>query len=231
MRTKVQDHSSTARAKKVQQVSTRPANKSITSTLMEADLRRVGKKTPNLHGRKARAKCMPQEKIISKTEVATPTRAEAGAKIKKSLHIVCFMRKIWTIGRDCPIFLESKKKMTQKQNQPSASSTVKEVNHTSHWHQPSYQNFNPCPEYQPNYHRYPSQYYQAYNYTPHTSQIHTSQPTTTYPSAPLQITYPTASSQTSQTKTEPNNPPSSPPNKQPVSQPLELFILLPEVPI
>jgi hypothetical protein len=70
--------------------------------------------------------------------------------------------------RDCPIFLESKKKMAQKPNQPSASTAVKEVNHTSHWNQPSqssssnqpsYQSFNHRLEYQPNYHRYPLQYY------------------------------------------------------------------------
>jgi hypothetical protein len=78
--------------------------------------------------------------------------------------------------RDYPIFLKSKKKMAQKQNQPSASSTAKEVNHTSHWHQPlqssslnqpSHHNFSPHPEYQPNHHRYPSQYYQSYNYVIH----------------------------------------------------------------
>jgi hypothetical protein len=123
----------------------------------------------------------------------------------------------WT--RDCPIFLESKKKMTQKNSQPSTPSIAKGVNHTSHWHQPlqssssnqpSYQNFNPRPEYQSNYHRYPSQYYQPYNYTPHTSQVHTPQPTITYPLTPLQITYTAASSQAAQPKTEPNNLPPSP---------------------
>jgi hypothetical protein len=67
--------------------------------------------------------------------------------------------------RDCPIFLESKKKMNQKHNQPSITITAKKVNHTSHWHQPSqssssnqpsYQHFNSHPEYQSNYHKYPS---------------------------------------------------------------------------
>jgi hypothetical protein len=105
MRKKVQGHSSTTREKKVQQVSTRSANKFTTSTLMEADLRRIGKTTSNLHGRKARAECMIQEKIISKIEVATPTGVEAGAKIKKSLCIVCFMREILPIGQG--IFLSS----------------------------------------------------------------------------------------------------------------------------
>jgi hypothetical protein len=147
--------------------------------------------------------------------------------------------------RDCPIFLESKK-ISQKQNQPSASSIAKEVNHTSHWHQPSqsspsnqpsHHNFNPHPEYQPNHHRYPSQYYQPYNYMSYTSQIHTPQPTITYPPTPLQIMYPTASSQTSQPKMEPNNPPAPhpqikiPTNKQPISQSSEPSIPLSEVPI
>jgi hypothetical protein len=115
--------------------------------------------------------------------------------------------------------------MTQKYNQPLTPSTAKEVNHTSHWHQPSqssssnqpsYQNSNPRPEYQSNHNRYSSQYYQPYNYTPHTSQVHTPQPTITYPppQTPLQITYPAASSQTAQPKTEPNNPPSPPPPPQ-----------------
>jgi hypothetical protein len=65
---------------------------------MEADLRRVGKKTLDLRGRKARVECMTQEKITSRTEVATLTEAEAGAEVKKSLCIICFMREILTIG-------------------------------------------------------------------------------------------------------------------------------------
>jgi hypothetical protein len=129
--------------------------------------------------------------------------------------------------RDCPIFLESKKKMEQKPTQPSASNTMKEVNHTSHWNQPSqssssnqpsYQNYNHHLEYQPNYHRYPSQHYQPYTYTPHANQTHTPQPAITYPLPPLQITYPTVSSQTSQPKTEPNNPHPPPPTSQEPSQ-------------
>jgi hypothetical protein len=39
--------------------------------------------------------------------------------------------------RDCPIFLESKNKMTQKHNLQPNPYTSKEVNHTSHWHQAS----------------------------------------------------------------------------------------------
>jgi hypothetical protein len=147
--------------------------------------------------------------------------------------------------RDCPIFLESKKKMTQNHNQPSTTTTAKEVNHTSHWHQPSqsfssnqpsYQHFNSCPEYQSNYHRYSSQYCQPYNYTPHTSQVHTPQPTITYPSPPLQITYPIASSQTTQSNPKQSqashlhHKTKSLPNKPPISQPSKLYTPSPEVP-
>jgi hypothetical protein len=94
---------------------------------------------------------------------------------EKPLHCMFHKKDTDHQTRDCPLFLESKKKMAQKQNQPSASCIVKEVNQTSHWHQPSqssssnqpsHHNFNPHLEYQPNHQRYPSQYYQAYNYTP-----------------------------------------------------------------
>jgi hypothetical protein len=103
-------------------------------------------------------------------------------------------------------------------SQPSTNTVAKKVNHTSHCHQPSqssssnqpsYQNFNPRPEYQSHYQRYPSQYYQPYNYTPHTNQVHSPQPTITYPPAPLQIMYRAASSQATQPKIEPKTHPTS----------------------
>jgi hypothetical protein len=143
----------------------------------------------------------------------------------KTLYCMFHERDIDNRMRDYPIFLESKRKMIQKHSQPSTP--AKEVNHTSYWHQPSqssslnqpsYQNFNHHPEYQSNYHRYPSQYYQPYHYMPHTSQVHTPQPTITYPLTPLQITYPTASSQSAQPETEPNNLPPPPQQNQGSSQ-------------
>jgi hypothetical protein len=50
--------------------------------------------------------------------------------------------------RNCPIFLESKKKMTQRYSQPSTIITAKEVNHTSHWHQPSQSSSSNKPSHQ-----------------------------------------------------------------------------------
>jgi hypothetical protein len=97
MRMKVQDHLSIARSKNMQPVLTRPPNKFTAYALKEANLWRTGRKTSDLHDRKLRAECMTQDKIISKTEVTTPIRAEAGAEINKSLCIVCFMREILTI--------------------------------------------------------------------------------------------------------------------------------------
>jgi hypothetical protein len=137
------------------------------------------------------------------------------------------MRDTYHRTRDCPIFLESKKKMSPKQGPQPNPSIAKDVNHTSHWHQPSqsssanqpsYHNHNFCPEYQSNYPRYPSQHYQLYNYTPHTSQTHASQPIITYPTTPLQMTYPATSTQTIQLKIEPNNPPPPPSQNQESSQ-------------
>jgi hypothetical protein len=147
--------------------------------------------------------------------------------------------------RDCPIFQDSKKKMTQKHNQPSTTTSAKEVNHTSHWHhpsqssssnQPSYQYLNSRLEYQSNYHIYHSQHYHPYKYTPHISQTHTPQPTITYPSAPLQITYITTSTQAIQPKIEPNNPAhlhhktKSLLNRPPISQHLKPYTPSPEAP-
>jgi hypothetical protein len=123
--------------------------------------------------------------------------------------------------RDCPI-LEYKKKMAQKHNQAPNPTIAKEVNHTSHWHQasqsslshqPSYLHSSTRSGYQSNYHKYPSPYYQLYNYTLHTTQAHSSQPTITYPPPPpppLQITYLTTNSQTVEPKPEPNTLPPPP---------------------
>jgi hypothetical protein len=50
--------------------------------------------------------------------------------------------------RNCQIVLESKQKMTQKQNQSSNPRPAKEVNHTMHWQQPS----SSSSSYYPSYH-------------------------------------------------------------------------------
>jgi hypothetical protein len=65
-------------------------------------------------------------------EAAIQAETEAGAKTRIDLCIACFTRDTdyWT--RDCPIFLQTKKEMTQKHNQPPNPSTTKEVNHTPH---------------------------------------------------------------------------------------------------
>jgi hypothetical protein len=77
------------------------------------------------------------EKIATKTEAVTQVEAEAGTEFRIDHFIACSTRETLIIGRDCLIFLESKKKMTQKHNQPSTTITVSKVNHTSHWQQPS----------------------------------------------------------------------------------------------
>jgi hypothetical protein len=66
-------------------------------------------------------------------------------------------------------------------------------------------------------------YYQPYNYAMHTGQVHTPQPTITYPPALLQITYPAASSQIAQPKTESSNLPPPPQQSQASSQQSTIF--------
>jgi hypothetical protein len=97
VRTKVQDHSSTPKTKRVQQVLIQLTSKFTASTLMAMDRERIGIKTSNLCDRKVRIERMTQEKIISKIEEATQAEAEVGANFKKSLFTTCFLRKILTI--------------------------------------------------------------------------------------------------------------------------------------
>jgi hypothetical protein len=167
MRTKVPDHSNVAKAKKVQQASTQVGNRFTTLILMDVDLKKIGRKTSALRGKKTKANPMTQKGTISKVEALNPTEAGVGADIKASLCTACSMRRMLTIGQGIVLPSLNPNRRSCK-SLPLTSSTVKEVNHTSHWHQPSqssssnqpsYQNYNHHLEYQPNYHRYPSQYY------------------------------------------------------------------------
>jgi hypothetical protein len=109
-----------------------PHKQAIASTRMDVDLHKIGTKISSLCGKKAREKHMTPGEIISKPEVAIQAKAEAGAKIM-DLFIPCSTWKTPTIAQgDCPIFLVTKKKITQKHNQPSTTPISKEVSHTSH---------------------------------------------------------------------------------------------------
>jgi hypothetical protein len=121
------------------------------------------------------------------------------------------------------MFLESEKKMTQKQNLPSNPPSVKEVNHTTHWQQPSstsssscyhsYQHSHTRQEHPTTYHRQPSSYYKSYHYVSTTNQIHPTPPSIAYPPPLPQITYPMSNTPSHKPKTEPNT--LLPPAQQP----------------
>jgi hypothetical protein len=103
-RTKAQGHSSTAKAKKAQQVSTHLIGKFTTSTWMGAGHQKIGRKTLGLHDQKVRARHMIQEEIITKLEVATQIKAVAGVKCKTCPSTACSMKETLTIGREIVSF-------------------------------------------------------------------------------------------------------------------------------
>jgi hypothetical protein len=94
---KVQDHSSTAKVKRVHQLLTQHTSKFIASTQKNVGLWRIGRKISDLRARKAITECTTPEEITSKPEVATPAEAEAGVEVKKGLSIACSIRKRLTI--------------------------------------------------------------------------------------------------------------------------------------
>jgi hypothetical protein len=85
---------------------------------MDVDLRKIGRKTLGLRGKKTKANPMTQEGTISKAEALTPTEAGVGADIKISLCTACSMRKILTIGQGIVMFSSNPKRRWHK-NQPN----------------------------------------------------------------------------------------------------------------
>jgi hypothetical protein len=101
---------------------------------MDVGHQKIGRKISDLHGWKARVGHTTLEEITTTQEVVIQIKVEVGAKTKINLCIVCFTRKIQTIGQGTVPSSWSPKKMTEKHNQQPNPSTTKEVNHASHWH-------------------------------------------------------------------------------------------------
>jgi hypothetical protein len=103
---------------------------------MDAGPQKSGRKISGLHNPKIEIEPSTLEKSIITPEAATQVRERKGVKPRHTV-VLYHERDMDHRTRNCPIFLESKKKMTQKQNQPLNPPPAKEVNHTTHRQQPS----------------------------------------------------------------------------------------------
>jgi hypothetical protein len=128
IRVKAQGHSSSARAKKAHQASTHFTAKFTDGCgpleNWEKNFRPPRTESKNRH--------MILEKTEAKLEVATQIEVMVGVKRKTGPSTTCSTKETLTIRQETPIFLESKKRMTQRHSQPSTACIAKDVNHTSH---------------------------------------------------------------------------------------------------
>jgi hypothetical protein len=138
-----------------------------------------------------------------------------GTYTMKPLHYMYHGSKTNHHTKDCPIYLETKKKMEQDLAQPSHQLAPREVNHTMQWaphHQqysPSYPLHFPAQTYQ-NSQTQPLAYYQSYHYaTTNHPQPSLVQQIIYTPPVP-QITYPTPHNSNPQVKMEINPSPPLP---------------------
>jgi hypothetical protein len=89
VRTKVQGHSSIAKVKMAHQISMHHKSKSIASTQMDADLRKIGTKISGLRDKKARTEHMTLGEIISNQRWLFKLKPRQGPKSRKTslLHV------------------------------------------------------------------------------------------------------------------------------------------------
>jgi hypothetical protein len=97
MRMKVQGHSTTSRAKKAHRILMHRTNKFPSSSWLDVDHWKIGRKISDLRDKKVSIGCMIPRENINKPGAATQAEAAVGAELKTNLCIACFTKETLTI--------------------------------------------------------------------------------------------------------------------------------------
>jgi hypothetical protein len=178
---------------------------------MVVGLRRIGKRILD-HLRKNEAENLRAKAKPVSSERGMPGRGRGhsrGSYTFKTLYCMYHDSDTNHHTQDCPIFLESKRKMEQDSNQPPQHSLSREVNHTTHWpsshnhYSPSYPSLF-TPQTDRNNQAQAPAYYQSYHYTTTNHPQPSPNPQIAYPPPVPQITYPMPNNANQKSKPEAN---------------------------